>query len=253
MNNPNISIKQLCLSLNLTSLSQDYEQIMQQAEQGQVGYRELASMLLEYELEKREEKKLSKRLKEAGLPISHDLALYDFNYNNGIKPAQLNQLKELAWLDQNYNMVIMGPTGTGKTFLAAGLCYHAILSGYKAYFRPIEQIMDMLRLKEVANTAKADYKRLLGAHLIVVDDIMLMPVSKPDAAKLFGFINMLFEKTSFIITTNKSPQQWVEMLDDEVLATALLDRLLFKCQVIPLEGKSYRLINRKSIFNDENL
>ena len=82
---------------------------------------------------------------------------------------------------------------------------------------------------------------------------MLMPVSKPDAAKLFGFINMLFEKTSFIITTNKSPQQWVEMLDDEVLATALLDRLLFKCQVIPLEGKSYRLINRKSIFNDENL
>lgn len=69
MNNPNISIKQLCLSLNLTSLSQDYEQIMQQAEQGQVGYRELASMLLQYELEKREEKKLSKRLKEAGLPI----------------------------------------------------------------------------------------------------------------------------------------------------------------------------------------
>ena len=253
MNNPNISIKQLCLSLNLTSLSQDYEQIMQQAEQGQVGYHELASMLLQYELEKREEKKLSKRLKEAGLPISHNLDLYDFNFSNGIKPAQLNQLKELAWLDQNYNMVIMGPTGTGKTFLAAGLCYHAILSGYKAYFRPIEQIMDILRLKEVTNTAKADYKRLLSAHLIVIDDIMLMPVSKPDAAKLFGFINMLFEKTSFIITTNKSPQQWVEMLDDEVLATALLDRLLFKCQVIPLEGKSYRLINRKSIFNDENL
>jgi len=65
MNNSNTSIKQLCLSLNLTSLSQDYEQIMQQAEQGQVGYRELASMLLEYELDKREEKKLSKRLKEA--------------------------------------------------------------------------------------------------------------------------------------------------------------------------------------------
>lgn len=253
MNNPNTSIKQLCLSLNLTSLSQDYEQIMQQAEQGQVGYRELASMLLQYELEKREEKKLSKRLKEAGLPISHNLDLYDFNFSNGIKPAQLNQLKELAWLDQNYNMVIMGPTGTGKSFLAAGLCYHAIQSGYKAYFRPIEQIMDILRLKEVTNTAKADYKRLLSAHLIVIDDIMLMPVSKPDAAKLFGFINMLFESTSFIITTNKSPQQWVEMLDDEVLATALLDRLLFKCQVIPLEGKSYRLINRKSIFNDENL
>ena len=252
MNNINISIKQSFLSLNLTSLSQDYEQIVQQAEDKQVGYREFTAMLLDYELTKREERKLSKRLKEAGLPLSHDLDMYDFNFCNGIKQAQLNLLKELAWLEQNYNMVIMGPTGTGKSFLAAGLCYHAIQNGYKAYFRPIEQIMDVLRLKEVTNKAKMDDRRLLNAHLIVIDDIMLMPVSKPDAAKLFGFINMLFEKTSFIITTNKSPQQWVEMLDDEVLATALLDRLLFKCQVIPLEGKSYRLINRKSIFNQEN-
>ena len=71
--------------------------------------------------------------------------------------------------------------------------------------------------------AKQDYKRLLNAQLIIIDDIILLPVSKPDAAKLFGLINMLYERCSFIITTNKSPQEWVEMLDDEVLATALLD------------------------------
>ncbi len=113
----------------------------------------------------------------------------------------------------------------------------------------------MLRLKEVANTAKADYKRLLGAHLIVIDDIMLMPVSKPDAAKLFGFINMLFEKTSFIITTNKSPQQWVEILDDEVLATALLDRLLLNVRLYPLKVKAIDLLteNQFSTMKTYNL
>jgi len=73
---------------------------------------------------------------------------------------------------------------------------------------------------------------------------MLLPVSKPDAAKLFGFINMLYERCSFIITTNKSPQEWVEMLDDEVLATALLDRLLFKCKVIVLDRDSWRLYKK---------
>lgn len=89
--------------------------------------------------------------------------------------------------------------------------------------------MDVLRQKDITNRAKQDYKRFLNAQLIIIDDIMLLPVNIPNAAMLFGFINMLYERCSFIITTNKSPQEWVEMLDDEALATALLDRLLFKC------------------------
>jgi len=250
MNNTTISIMQLCQSLKLSSLSQNYEFIIRDAEEKQIGYREFTSILLEYELGKREEKKLSNRLKEACLPLSHNLDLYDCNFNDGLKPMHLSQLKELAWLEQNYNIIFHGPTGTGKTLLAGGLCYLAISNGYKAYFRPIEQIMDVLRQKDITNRAKQDYKRLLNAQLIIIDDIMLLPVSKPDAAKLFGFINMLYERCSFIITTNKSPQEWVEMLDDEVLATALLDRLLFKCQVIALDRDSWRLANRKSIFDE---
>ena len=91
----------------------------------------------------------------------------------------------------------------------------------------------------------------MKANLIVIDDIMLFPLEKPTAVALFNFINQLYEKTSFIITTNKSPQQWAKMLDDEVLATALLDRLLYRCEVINLSGKSYRLKNRKTLFNKE--
>jgi DNA replication protein DnaC len=101
----------------------------------------------------------------------------------------------------------------------------------------------------MTTTAKAEYKRLSSAHLIVIDDIMLFPVEKKDAVSLFNFINQLYEKTSFIITTNKKPAEWAQMLDDEVLATALLDRLLFQCEVISLNGKSYRLENRKTIFD----
>ena len=77
---------------------------------------------------------------------------------------------------------------------------------------------------------------------------MLLPVTKNDAVAFFNLVNQLYEQTSFIITTNKSPKEWAQVLNDEVLATALLDRLLYKCEIIKLQGNSYRMKNRKTIF-----
>ena len=80
--------------------------------------------------------------------------------------------------------------------------------------------------------------------------MMMFPVEKNDANRLFHLINHLHERSSIIITTNKSPKQWAEVLNDEVLATAMLDRLLYRCEIVQLKGKSYRLANRKTIFED---
>lgn len=92
------------------------------------------------------------------------------------------------------------------------------------------------------------YNRLLKAHLVAIDDIMLMPIKSDEATGFFNLINALHEKCSVVITTNKTPVEWAQTLDDEVLASALLNRLLYKCQVIRLSGVSYRMENRKSIF-----
>ena len=93
-----------------------------------------------------------------------------------------------------------------------------------------------------------EYNRLLKAHLIVIDDIMLFPLEKNLAVSFFNFINHIYESTSIIITTNKMPTEWAKMLDDEVVATALLDRLMFRCEVINLTGESHRLKNRETFF-----
>ena len=181
----------------------------------------------------------------------NDLNMYDYAFDNGLTKSRMTQLRELDWLDQIFNIILMGPSGTGKSFIAAGLCADAVTKGYNAYFRTMDDIIGMLKMKDFTQSAKADYKRLMKANLIVIDDIMLFPVEKPQAVALFNFINQLYEKTAFIITTNKSPSQWAKMLDDEVLATALLDRLLFRCEVINLSGKSFRIKNRKTIFNEK--
>lgn len=244
-------IQDYCRLFNMGGLTADFDRILIEAEKSAVSYLDYTLELFKAEARHRERRNLERRLKVAGLPLSHDLNTYDYGFDNGLQKSRLNQLRELNWLDQIYNIIFMGPSGTGKTFLAAGLCFDAVQMGYKAHFRTMEQIITTLKMKDFTRSAMADYKRLQKAQLIVIDDIMLFPIEKEQAVNFFNFINQLFEKTAFIITTNKSPKDWAKMLNDEVLATALLDRLLYRCEVINLAGKSYRMKNRKTIFNEE--
>jgi DNA replication protein DnaC len=241
-------IKHYCQQFKMGGILAGLDQLLVNAEANSSGYLDYTSKLLGAEAAYRERNDVTKRLKAAQLPRSSDLDTYDHALQNGLSKTRLSQLRELNWLDQIFNIMLMGPSGTGKTFLAAGLCADAVQKGYKAYFRTMDQIVGMLKMKNITKAAKADYKRLSRASLIVIDDIMLFPIEKNQAVNLFNFINQLYEKTSFIITTNKKPTEWAVMLDDEVLATALLDRFLYHCEVINLTGKSYRLENRKTIF-----
>lgn len=243
-------IRQYCQQFNITGINKAIDDLINQAETKAQGYLDYTISFLRTEADYRQQRDITKRLKLAGLPKYCDLAVYDHSFSNGLCVTKLNQLQELHWVDQIFNIILMGPSGTGKTFISAGLCFEAVKKGYKTYFRTMDQLIATLKMKEITRTAKAEYKRLLNAHLIVIDDIMLFPVEKKEAVTLFNFINQIYEKTSFIITTNKKPAEWAQMLNDEVLATALLDRLLFQCEVINLSGKSYRLENRKTIFED---
>jgi DNA replication protein DnaC len=234
--------------LKLSGIHDRLEEIITGANEQKSSYADFALNLLKLEVDHRSKKDLQRRQKTAWLPLNHNLEEYDHSFNNDVSRQQINQLRECMWLEQNYNLVLMGPSGVGKTYLAAGLCSDALKKGYKAYFRTMEQIMEMLKLKDITRSAGLEYKRLLKAHLLVIDDIMLFALDKQQAVALFNFINHLHEKASFIVTTNKSPEEWVNLLDDEVIATALLNRILYHCEVIRLSGKSYRMENRKTIF-----
>jgi DNA replication protein DnaC len=243
-------IRQYCRQFKMGAIAAALDQLVADAQTNNLGYLDFTEKLLATEAAHREHNDVIKRLKAAKLPRSNDLGSYDHTVENGLSKTRLNQLRELNWLDQVYNIMLMGPSGTGKTYLAAGLCADAVKKGYKAYFRTMEELINLLKMKDFTRTAMADYKRLSKASLIVIDDIMLFPVEKNQAVAFFNFINSLYEKTSFIITTNKKPADWASLLQDEVLATALLDRILYQCEIINLTGKSYRLQNRKTIFAD---
>lgn len=241
-------IKQYAQALRLTKMKNDPEGILHDAQLNNPGYVAFAKNLLEREVKHRQQTDLQRRIKMARLPHHHLLDRFDHNYDNGISASQLKQLRELLWLEQNYNLILMGPSGIGKTFIASGLVYEAVMSGYRAYFMTMDELIQVLKLKNITSKAMNMYNRLIKCHLLAIDDIMLFPIEKNQAVELFNLINQLHEKASIIITTNKSPKEWAQTLEDEVLATALLDRLLYRCEVVRLNGKSYRMENRKTIF-----
>jgi len=243
------TIKQYAAQLRLGGIQDQLDQLIQKASEEQCSYLDFSLYLLQTEITQRSLRDLERRTRAAKLPPNHDLDQYDYAFQSGIGKQQLMQLRECQWLEQNYNIVLMGPSGIGKTMIAAGLCFDALKLGYKAYFRTMEQINEILIMKDITRSALIEYNKLLTANLLVIDDIMMFALEKKQAVQFFNFINHLHERASFIVTTNKSPQEWVKMLDDEVIATALLDRILFHCEVVRLSGISYRLENRKTIFN----
>ena len=249
METKTLALKEYAGQLKLSGIQEQAEELIRKASEENCSYLDFSLRILETEINQRRQRDLERRSKAAKLPVNHNLDQYDYSFMNGISKQQLKQLRECQWLDQNFNVVLMGPSGIGKTLIAAGLCYDALKLGYKAYFRTMEQINEILIMKDITRSALIEYNKLLKAHLMVIDDIMMFALEKKQAVKLFNFINHLHERASFIVTTNKSPQEWVKMLDDEVIATALLDRILYRCEVIRLSGKSYRLENRKKIFN----
>jgi DNA replication protein DnaC len=240
-------IKQYADHLRLTMLRNQAERFIHQAQIDKPTYLNYTCDVLEQEVKQRQKTDLERRIKLAHLPRNHNLDRYDYAFACGINKLQLEQLRELVWLEQAYNLVLMGPSGTGKTFIAAGLINDAVNKGYRAYFTGMEDLINVLRMKDMTSSALNAYNRYIRAHLIAIDDIMLLPIKKHEAVAFFNLINHLHEKCSIIITTNKSPKQWAESLEDEVLATALLDRILYHCEVVKLEGNSYRMENRKEI------
>jgi len=242
------TLRSMAKQLKLAGMGNEMDDLLVKAQKNKSSFVDFALQLLGTEIEYRNRQNLIKRMKVAKLPANNDLNLWKDNQQKGISKQQIAQLRECLWLEQKFNIILMGPSGTGKTFIAAGLCNEALQKGYRACFRTMEQLNHVLKMKDITKSAAREYACLMKADLLVADDIMMFPMEKKQAVSLFNLVDHLHQNASMIVTTNKSPDEWVKVLDDEVLATAILDRLLYKCEIVKLSGKSFRLDNRKTIF-----
>ena len=190
-------------------------------------------------------------MKWAEFPEKLTFENYDLKEQSAIGEKQLNVLKELNWIEEYFTLIMMGPTGAGKTHLSIALGIHAVEKGYQVSFVSMSQLMYILKSREYISKSKTRYKRIITSDLIIIDDVMYMTYEAEEANLFFQFIYDLYDKAAFILTSNKGPGEWGKFLGDPTLTTAILDRLLHRSEILTFdkEADSIRMKYRKVIFD----
>jgi len=218
--------------LRMTETANELPNLLRKAEQISWTYREFVQEMVQFELIKREEKSIEKRMKWAKFPYLKTLKEYNLSDQTSLSQRQLCQLEELNWLEQQFNLILLGPPGVGKTHLAIGLGIEAIQKGFQVMFVPMGELITLLKTSEFTRKSQVQLNRIQSSDLVIIDDLMYMAMDQREANLFFHLVNHLYERSSIILTSNKSPDEWGELLGDEGITTAILDRLLHRVEVV---------------------
>ena len=198
--------------------------------------------LLADELAEREQRRIRTALKLSGLPTGQTLGNFDFAFQPSIERSRIETLATCAWLRARETLLIQGPPGVGKTHLAVALGVKAVENGFSVLFLRIEELIAALKRDAELAPTRLRRRKYLNVALLIIDEMGFEPMDRQAASLFFRLVSYRYGRGSILITTNKGIKDWPELLaGDEVLATAILDRLLHHSHVLNIKGRSYRL------------
>ena len=227
-------------SLRLSGVLETLEVRNQQAIEEKCTYVEFLEKLLEDEVERRGQKQLSLRLRRSNLDPAQTLEAFDFGFNPSINRQQVYDLATCGYVERTESVFLVGPAGVGKSHLAQALGHEACRRGFDVLFSRTSAMLAHLH----GGRADGTYERRLGAYqrpdLLILDDFGLKPMRPPSAEDLYEVIEGRYGHGAVILTTNRAFPEWPELFDNQVPASAALDRLAHGATQIVITGDSYR-------------
>ena len=231
--------------LKLPTMLREYAKLSEVCQAERADYQRFLLLLAEREVQDREVRAAERRLKAAKFPVTKTIDTFDFNAQPSINQALVRELLSGEYIDQRENILLIGNSGTGKTHLATALGFAACQQGYKVRFFSATGMVTQLLERRENRQLEWFHKQLERLDLIVLDELGYVPFSKAGAELFFEVISRAYERTSLIVTTNLPFENWIEVMGNERLTGALLDRLTHRINILEANGDSYRLKESK--------
>jgi DNA replication protein DnaC len=226
--------------LRLSRVVEVLSDFVKTAEERSLGYLSFLDELLEEEVARKDQRRLETTLKVSGLPFAKSIDEYDFTFQPKLDRQKVMSLFDLTFIERKENVIFLGPPGVGKTHLAVSLAIKACQAGLSIYFTTMADLITKLA-KDHQEGKKGKGRSYYKSSLVIVDEVGYTPLSREECNLFYRFIANRYERNTTIITSNKSFADWTELFDDQIIVTAILDRLLHHSVVVNIKGNSYRL------------
>src|SRR5204863_6168308 len=231
--------------LGLTQLEQALPALYETAREAQWTYETFMKRAIAAELEGRDRRAAERRMTAAHLPVVKTLEAFDFSFQPSLSERLLWELADLSFVQSATNLIFLGPPGTGKTHLSLALAVKALAAGYSALFTTLSHLAEALDTAAYPSLVRQRLRRYTTPSVLVIDEVGYTKLSPGQAHHFFALVTARYEHGSILLTSNTSFSDWGSLLGDEILATALLDRLLHHAEVISISGPSYRMKDRR--------
>lgn len=223
------------------------DEILRRTDAGQLAAGEAMAELLGSQIALRNQRRLQTAMRSARLPAVKTLGDFDFSFQPSVKRDQLESLHTLSFIERRENVVFLGPPGVGKTHLAISLAIAAAEHGRRVYYTTLADLISSLEAAQQAGRLLQRLRTLVFPSLMIVDEIGYLPITRTGAMLFFQLMSRRYEHASTVLTSNKGFEDWGEVLGDEVMAAALIDRLLHHCHIVNIRGNSYRMRQHREL------